>query len=524
MTLAAERQNLANVRAVVRGRTGRPTPGDNVYKIYELALLVLIVIFPVSRAVMMGLAIPEVSVAVSANLTVNNVTLALLVLALIVVVSCRLRGPVVPSAAYIELVVSSPLARAVTLRRSFTRNRFGFSLIAVVGAVVLVGGSLFSGSADTAGVALFLVAAAVGAWQISLLWLVGQLSTQIRPQIIRLLIVILGITGVLSAIPAASWVAPWLGPWGWVSQTWQAVAHGPDVQAWVAEALLIVGLGATMWSAQLLAQLSYDDLATQSQRWGVASMLAGSGDIKSAANRLKALPRLGRHWRFRFPGSPVRALILRDVIGLARFPFRTGFFLLASAGTGALLAYSFIPESGGALLAFAVPVLLYFTVGGWSEGLRFHASMIGSSSASGIGPGRQVLIHLIVPAVTTAILVVSGAVTVAAITHGLDIPEIATWALGLVMLSLVLQCFSALKGLLPIELLTPVVTPLGDLSMVNVGIWLADAVIIMFVVGGGLTSTAIHAGDNTNAIVLLACAGILMAWWSWARFQRLMRP
>ena len=47
--------------------------------------------------------------------------------------------------------------------------------------------------------------------------------------------------------------------------------------------------------------------------------------------------------------------------------------------------------------------------------------------------------------------------------------------------------------MLPLELLTPVPTPMGDLSFLNVAFWLADAVTVVLVIAGWLTSLVILA-------------------------------
>lgn len=524
MTVVQDREYLATARAILRGRVGRPTAAKTVYKIYETLLLVLIVIFPFARAVMVGLAVPEVAVAVAGSLTLTSMTLALLVLAVAVVVLGRIRGPVVPPAAYIDLVVASPLARSVTLRRAFGRGRLAFVILATFGASLLVGGALFAGPIDLLGAGLFLVATVLSAWQIALLWLVGQLTLPARRATIFVLLLVLGVVALLSAIPAMSEIAGWLGPWGWVSQVWQAVHGGIELSTWAALVALVVGLGATRWTARLLDSLSHEDLESQAQRWGTIVSLVVSGDVKSAMNKLKAFPRIGRHWRISFPQSPTLAIVVRDMVGLARFPVRAVFWSIMSVAAGALLSYTFVPASGGSLLAMAAPILMYFAIGGWAEGLRFHASTIGASSPSGMSPGRQALMHLIVPTIAAEILVLSGAILMAMMLPTLDVGVIALWAMVLVAFLVIMQSFSAFKGMLPIELLTPVPTPIGDLSFLNVALWLADAVTVVLIVAGGLTSLVIVATSPVILITLLGFAGGLMAWWSWARFRRLVRP
>lgn len=524
MTVSQDRQYLSNARTVLRGRAGRPTAANAVYKTYEIFLLALIVIFPLARAIVVGLAVPEVAVVVAGSLTLKSMTPTLLVLTIAVVVLGRIRGPVVLSAAYLDLVVASPLSRSVTLRQGFGRGRLGFVLLALFGASLLIGGAFFAGPIDVLGAGLFLVATVVSAWQISLLWLVGQLTLPVRRATILVLLVLLGVILLIAAIPTVSGIVAWLGPWGWVSQVWQAVHGGINFSTWIAFTALVLGIGAIRWTRRLLTSLSYDDLKSQTQRWGTIVMLTSSGDVRSAMNKLKAFPRNGRRWRFSFSRSPLLAIVLRDLIGLARFPVRVVFWSMMSVASGALLAYTFLPTSAGLLLAVIAPVVMYFAIGSWAEGLRFHASTIGTSSSSGISPGRQSLMHLIVPTVTAGLLIVSGALLISSTIPMLDVGVIVLWTVVMVAFLVAMQSFSAFKGMLPIELFTPIPTPFGDLSLLNVTFWLADAVMVVLVVAGGLTSLVVVTTSPVLAFVLLGCAGGLMGLWSWVRFRRLVRP
>ena len=201
-----------------------------------------------------------------------------------------------PSAAYIDLFAASPLARSVSLRRGFVPGRLALIALSLLGALILAGGALFTGSIDLLGAGLFLVATALSAWQIALFWLVDQLSLPVRKVTLVVLGVVLGVVLVSTAIPATSGIASWLWPWGWVSHVWQSVNGRIELSTWVALGALLLGISATRWTTTLLGFLSHEDLHLQAQRWGTIVTLVTSGDVKSAMNRSKTVPRTGRHW------------------------------------------------------------------------------------------------------------------------------------------------------------------------------------------------------------------------------------
>jgi hypothetical protein len=530
VTISLHKQHLRNAHAILRGRIGRPTPADNAYNIYATLLFALIVIFPIARAIMVGLAVPEVAVVIAERLTPTLLTPVLLALTIGLILLGRIRGPVVPSAAHIDLIADSPLSRSVTLRRPYAFGRLSLIALALGGAVLLVGGAFFAGPIDLLGAGLFLVATILSAWQLALFWLIGQLSLPVRRTSIVLLCVALGVVLLLSAIaavaaiPAWGVVSDWLGPWGWLSIIWQSIRAGVEVPTWIALGALILGLFVTRWTAILLKCLSHDDLAVQARRWGTVVTLVTSGDVKSAVNKLKAFPRIGRHWPVTFSHHPVLAIIRRDLRGLARFPLRTAFWAVLTVISGALLSFAFLPGSGMSLIAVATTTLLYFAVGSWAEGLRFHSYTIGASSPFGLSPGRLALLHLVVPTIVAAVLALIGVLIPIVLEPSLNAGVIVPWSLTLVVFMVVMQVFSAFKGMFPLELLTPVPTPLGDLSFLSVAFWLGDAVTIVLIVAGGLTLLIIGGTYPTTIPIVLAVATVLMVAWALARFRTLTRP
>ncbi len=74
----------------------------------------------------------------------------------------------------------------------------------------------------------------------------------------------------------------------------------------------------------------------------------------------------------------------------------------------------------------------------------------------------------------------------------------------LLLLAVAVRAYDSAKGPLPLLLLTPVPSPLGDLSSVTVSIWEADALIITTVAGAAAVAMA-----GASPVRLLAAAGAL---------------
>ncbi|QWL30697.1 hypothetical protein [Rathayibacter toxicus] len=195
------------------------------------------------------------------------------------------------------------------------------------------------------------------------------------------------------------------------------------------------------------------------------------------------------------------AIVLRDLLGIARFPVRAVVGVVATTGVSAIIALGLREGAGAQLVTATAAIVLYFAVGVWCEGLRFFGATIGGSSPYGISPTTQVGLHLVAPLLISVPL---AAIAAAAASEGCVFP--------------------ALKGTLPISLLMPVPSPIGDLSVVNAALWLADAVTIMALIGGGLTISVTIANGAVGASLALAVLSVLMGWWAQVRLGRLARP
>lgn len=212
----------------------------------------------------------------------------------------------------------------------------------------------------------------------------------------------------------------------------------------------------------------------------------------------------------------------RDLRGLLRFPLRLIVWALVGLGAGSLIATLFATPGETTVLAFVAPLLVYFTVGGLAEGLHMHGAALGSASPYGLGSATITLLHALVPTGAAIVLIEIGAL-LTALAIAAPIGSVVSWALMLVLFGILMQVFTAVKGPVPLKVLAPVPTPAGDMSAINLVMWLLDAVIIVVLIGGAATALAASGLFAAGAILLgVAALGILV--WAAVRHGKLTRP
>lgn len=246
----------------------------------------------------------------------------------------RVRGPVVPGMAYLDMVVASGIDRGLTLRPAArTVCAAGLGIGSVLG---LLTGAAFAASGHGAVLALVLG----------------------------------GIGGLLIA---AALLSAWFA--GQVS----------------------LGAPLPRRLSQGLRALRITDLrahAIRSIRLGGAAL---SGDLRAARLELATPVTRGRSARLR-PGHRRLVVVRRDLLGLRRTPaaLATGLVLagLAAAGLAAALAGPGIPV----LIPLIAAALGYLGVGTWSEGMRSVADQAGTNALFGMGFRAAAASHLLTPA------------------------------------------------------------------------------------------------------------------------------
>jgi hypothetical protein len=459
MTSAAERLRL--LRSVLRRRGEPRAVADVAYAVYLAVLCVPIVLFPVVRVVVLALASQPVLAALRAPAVVGPVGLVLgLLLAGSVWVGAGF-GPVRLEPALVLLLADTDLPRHRTLARPFLT-----SALVVVSAAVAVG-ALFSGVLVAAGLAApaagagFVAAGAVYAVILAVLWLAGQAAGTRLAGLLGAAIAALAVLGLLA--PAVRVVLPW----GWLAASWPTASRPGAVGTVL---LVLAGALAAAAVRPLLDLLRSARLVDEATRWRAARGAAVAGDVALALGGLRSRPWTGRRWRaVRAAPEPLRGLI-QDVVGAARTPGRLLVGALALSLAVALLALATTVPAGW-VVAAAGAALGYLALGVVSDGFRHATEAAVAPALLGYSTTDLFVRHAAAPVLVVAVVTGVGLAGVAALGVGFT-----PWPVILVLLLVVLiRAYDSAKGPLPAALLSPVLTPFGDLSGLNVSLWQADA-------------------------------------------------
>lgn len=304
------------------------------------------------------------------------------------------RGPVVPDLPYLDHVATSPIDRAVVLRRWW---RLG-----LVGALA---GGVITGLVVGAGLA---IAAVTG------------------PLVLLPTVVVGAVLGVLVA-----------GAW----------LHGQVRQSTSGD----LGPGTFLRQNRSLRAMQIATLRTQSARSITIGGGVLAGDLRAVRLDVSSPTTRARGRRLRARG-PVGTVIGRDVLGLRRAPGAavTGLVLSAVAAYGLVhVATPGVPS----IIALGAMLVGYLGVGQWSEGLRLQGDNVGTPPLIGLPSRTEALAHLVVPgalyAVTT--LVVGG---LTAAVGGGSLLGVG-WALVMVIVLLAAQLMAAFRGLPPAAVFAP---------------------------------------------------------------------
>jgi hypothetical protein len=502
VSASSDRQTLAHVRSVTASRAGLPTASNAGYTVYVAVLVVAIVVAPVVRSVVIGLASPEILATIVAPDSYRGVGAIAAVLAACALLIGRTRGPVVPSPFLTEFLAGSHLARSGTLRRPFL-NSVSVLALAAVTVFGIVGGARFLGGPTAAIPAALIVLGSVAySGVLAVLWLIGQSGP--RRTTIPLAVVILA-----SAIAVAAGVDVVIlaTPWGWLALLWDSLDPAAPIPWWPVIALALSPL-AFLAAPALLNNLRSPELMAQSRRWQLIGTLVQTGDLAGASGALRTPPTRGRRFRISFTGPLPIAILRRDIGTARRFPVRIALGSLALVAAGWLNAQTASATDGvDWVVALAGVFFAYLAAGVWCDGLRNANENVGPSSLYGRSALTLIGSHALLPGLACLLLGSIGAI--AAVAVGAPVGVLPWWMLTSVFIVLV-RILDCAKGPMPIGLLLPIVTPVGDVSILNVIAWQADALIIVLITAGGLSVLFSNAGPEA-AVWLAAGIGIVAA-------------
>lgn len=492
-------QQLAEARAVWRARR-RPTRSDRAYGAYTVSLTIVTAALPVAHMTWVAMTGTRGLSALTSDLAPSVASLTALTLWILALLLGRYRGPAVLAPFLVYALALSWLPRRAVLCRPLLRAGATIAAVAA-GSATYLGASLIRfGETQWIEATAFVAAAACAGIIATVLWLVGQVT----PRVASLLA--LG----MAAAGAASLLLPGgaaLLPWAWVGLSYPTSALAAPALI----GLLVLALGAAAFAPALSDRLSGMQLSAQAANWERATAFSYSFELDAALNVYESRPQHGRSLRAIRPRMPlVVNVCIRDIVGQIRTPLRFVASALTVSVSGALIAFSFAPESPTALMTAAAGLLLYMASGTLTRGLRYAAQVASDYPLFGVTDATLMLVHTPFP-VAIMLLLSIGSTVIAALTSELScgIAIAATCALG--ALILLARLCNALRGPLPPVLLSPAPTPIGDLSVVASLIWALSGP--MVAAAGGLCAATLPSTPLPTVLIgVAATVGTLAAW------------
>ncbi|WP_053386387.1 hypothetical protein [Leucobacter japonicus] len=489
-------------RALAIWRARRPRSGaDRGYVAYLIVMVAIICVAPAVRALWLGATTPGALAALadpSLASTAGVVAAGLWALAL---VAGGFRGP-----ALRPLLLTTIFARSDAPRARTFGGAVLVSGAALTVATTLVAGFLAAVLAShgliSAGHAGELVAlGALTGVIATVAWLAGQAAPRTALAGAGGVAILLAI-GLLT--PAGA-VLSGVTPWGWTASAWAGGASTagaafaiPGLPPLAALALLAVAL--LVCAPLLLARLESAALEVQAARWESLTAHAYGMDFAAAISIYGARPKLGRSLAAVRPARSLTAtFVRRDAIGAVRTPARLVAGALGIAAGSLLIVLACTAPTPIWALGAVAAVLMFAGVGPLTDGLRHAASVASDLPLYGVSDERLVAMHAVFPAVVAALVAaLGGAVSVIllgvtgtgtgtgsdASTLSILVPVLV--AAGLALVAVLARVNAALKGQLSIAMLTPIPTPVGDVSVLVRLAWALDGVIVVAAAGAAV--------------------------------------
>ena len=493
--------SLGPVREVWAQRSRARTRGDLLYLLYVVAMGAVVLGLPALLSAGRALARGDVlALLLSAGAPPTAIALSLAVAAGLVGLGA-VRGPALLPPFFTATLAGGPLPRGRVLRRPFARALL-LPLLAGALPAVLVAATLMAADRTGPGTAALLALAGVG---LGLLWggawSAGQL---LRPTPRRLLILLVGLGAAIAAAPPLMAVRELArGMWS------QSVAPSDgQVAAW-AVGLVAAGAAGVALCTALLGRLRGTELAVQAARWEAATTAAASTDLAGAAGAFRALPAAGRRLRAIGGGPTVLLYARRDAVAWLRTPDRcAGGALAVLLGAVALGGAPLLPGPAAWTALLLGALALRTGAGAFVDGIRHGVHTLGAPPLLGQRAGTQLLLHAAAPGL---LLVALGALggTLAAVVGGGAGSGSVLLPVAVAATVLAARAWEAAKGTMPLALATPIPTPQGDLSVLVMLAWQADAVVVPLL-GAAALLLVLPSGPGAVLLAAAALVGLLV--------------
>lgn len=451
-------------------RAARPPsePGDRWYLLYAVLITLLIVGFPIVRALAHGLTHPDIlRLLVDPPSGLPSLIVIAAVVAALVVGGTI--GPAVLRPVLTAHLAGNHLSRARTLLRPFLAAATGLVMVCVLFTGTAAWALRTSGDLSSGGILPLLAGAACGGWLVAVAWLFGQAFGVFPRLLVAIMIVVLGLlltNGLPSALTTGSWVGPPL-----------LFAYGLPV--WGAAAI-----ASATFVPWMLTRLRGPELLEHAQRRDHAVVAGSVGEVGLALASFRALPWFGRRINAIREGlSFPLTIAVRDIIGGVRTPVRGATAVVGILLTAVLVVIAFVmPPELAWMCAVTAGVLGFASFGVLSDGFRGAAEGIGRPRLFDASVEALFAAHALVPG---SIALLSGfCALVIGTVFGLPLIAGATACACSALLVLVRAADSA-RGPLPVRLLTPIPSPVGDAAGIGVMMWQVDGLVksVALVVG-----------------------------------------
>jgi hypothetical protein len=448
----ADRQRLRPVRAAILGNRPDNSMSSALYPVYVAVIAAGTYGIPASQQLFRSL--DKRWVAEHVGTPAGAVVAMILAGSLLTLVRLvgRFHGPVVPPLPYLEMVVTSPIPRKVTLARHWWLSLGGASIGGLLTGAVCGAGMAIAGVAEPIVLLPATLSGALFGVLVAEIWLQGQLHGQLQ--------------------------APALEPRR--------------------------GSAALSRRRNALARLDITGLRRQAASNVTIGGAALAGDIRTIRLDAARPTTHARHVRLR-PSSPLVVIARRDILGLRRAPGSALYGLVFAALGSAGLMLSLQSPRTPTMAPLVGLVIAHLGFGAWCEGLRLHADNSGTSRLLGLPYRDTALAHLAVPvsAWTLTTLVVWAGLWLA----GLVDPASLVWALGAGALLAGTHLMAAFRGLPPAGVFGP---HAGVPAMI---FWYAKPLLATLVVGTATAAWAVRSASPWNAFAwLLILTGGVLAW------------
>ncbi len=483
MTADSPRRHLRRMRRDLRGFRVEDAAGDLTYTIYLVVLTTLMYGPMLAQALRAGgQTMPD-----AARPSVATVALVVGGLAVLALAFGRKVGPLRTTAAEVEHFLRGQVPPHLVLRR----RALGAAVAIGLALAAVTAGLGYGADLGVARTAQLTALAGAGGFLVGGLWVrVQAAGTRGRPR-----------AGAGAGVPAPTSPAA-------------VVAAGPRASAG--------RLGELVFLRRALDRLDPDGLLATLERWRSAGRSFMAGDARGAALRVGDAPAALRHRRLRTSTRLPLLILARDWLGAQRARARFVRSLVGAVGATAVLVLGAGPGSIGAA---AAALVLFAATASWVEGLAAHADHAASGLVPG-APGRLFTLHLIFPALVAASVLAAGGALAWVLTalgvlardaavlgdpaalDAVPVGERLAYAVAVVFLAVTVRAWVTSQSVMPPSVLTPVVTPVGDLSPVVMGSWYVRGWLVVLGVVLGMRWLA---PDSGAAVWTIVAGAVLLA-------------